>query len=55
MSAICGGVINLSKFNEDPMRYMMCYVLPDKEFKMYLKANDEERIKIFNKFAHSAI
>ena len=55
-SAICGGVIKKSLFFSDPMAYMMCYYMPDKEFDKWEKMPDgKEKNKFFDEHAISAI
>lgn len=57
--AMCGGVVKQSEFFKDPMRYMMAYILPDKQFAKYVKlknaGKDKEAKQIFDKHARSAI
>lgn len=57
--AICGGVISESKFNEDPMAYMMALVLPDEWHEKYMKLIEEDKIKeareIIERYARSMI
>lgn len=57
--AMCGGVINQTLFDSDPMAYMMAYIMPDDKFELYLKAkndrDDKAATKLFNEFAWSAI
>jgi hypothetical protein len=57
--AMCGGVINETMFNSNPMAYMMSYIMPDKEFKEYVKLKNEGEDKsakeLFDKTAWSAI
>lgn len=58
-SAICGGVISDSKFQKDPMAYMMCFVMPDDKFKEYevaVKNKDQKkRRELFSQYAMSVI
>jgi hypothetical protein len=54
--SMCGGVINQSTFDSEPMAYMMAYVMPDDIFEIYKKEKDEKkRHAMFNKFARSMI
>ena len=54
--AMCGGVIDQSTFDESPMGHMMCYVMPDDKYKLYVKEKDEKkRHKLFEKYARSMI
>lgn len=56
---MCGGVINETLFQSDPMQYMMSYVMPDDKFEQYVKAkndgNDKHAKELFNKYARSII
>jgi hypothetical protein len=61
--AICGGVISksmlLKAMKKDPYSYMMSYVLPDKQYQLYVKylkkGNRKKAREIFNKYAQSQI
>ena len=57
--AICGGVVNKSLFDSDPLAYMMAWYMEDDKFAEYrvLKktGKDKEATKMFNKYARSAI
>lgn len=57
--AMCGGVVNQTLFESDPMAYMMAYILPDDKFSAYMLAkktgNDKLAKQIFDNHAWSAI
>jgi len=38
---ICGGVVKQSEFFKDPMAYLMCRVLPDKDYEKWKEAVDK--------------
>ncbi|HEX8196335.1 MAG TPA: hypothetical protein VF571_09120 [Pyrinomonadaceae bacterium] len=53
---MCGGVVSQSTFNSNPWAYMMCFVMPDKEFEKYNAEKDEKKRKeLFKKYARSVI
>ena len=65
-SAICGGVISKTKFFGNPGAYMMCYYMPDKQYKKYVELKKKNRLgldkkagleaeRLFDKYAISAI
>lgn len=55
--AICGGVVSMSMFMQDPWAYMMAYVMKDRYYKWYIaakKRGDAKRAKeLFCKHAIS--
>jgi hypothetical protein len=57
--AMCGGVINETLFQSDPMAYMMAYVMPDDKFKEYQHAkesgDDKSAKELFNEYSRSVI
>ena len=52
---ICGGVASDIDYFRNPERYMMCLILPDKQYKEYLKLlstnKEKEAKKILKKYA----
>lgn len=56
---ICGGVVKQSEFFKNPMAYLICYVLPDKDYEKWeqaVKNRDWERArKIVKRKAWSPI
>lgn len=56
MSAICGGVVNQTTYDSDPWAYMMCWIMPDKEYSWWVEEKDEKlKAILFKTFAYSAI
>jgi len=59
--AVCGGVINKSRFLSDPWAYMMAWVMEDDYFEDYKKlvkagySKEKERKKFFDEHAVSMI
>ena len=54
--SMCGGVINQSTFDAEPMGYMMAFVMPDDKFEIYRKEKDDKkRHTMFEKYARSMI
>lgn len=56
---ICGGVVKQSLFEEEPMGYMMAFILPDQHYDSYVKlkqaGKNKEAEAIVDKHAWSAI
>ena len=57
--AICGGVVSQSKAMKDPYAYMMAFVMPDIQYKKYVRLiKNNKRVevnKLFDKYAMSQI
>jgi len=45
VAVICGGVVSMSKFLSDPMAYLMCIILEDKDYEEFVKLINEGRDK----------
>lgn len=63
-SAMCGGLISESQNIRDMKKYgvwanMMCFIMPDKEYKQYIllkkKGDKKTADKFFEKYARSQI